>query len=286
MNKFETLSKSIIHTGRVTALVLAFLVLTGQAMAGQTTSTTLVFAGSGTNLPIIRVLAHAFQKSKPEITIEVPASIGSGSAVRAVADRAIAVGLISRPLKGREMGLGLEVVRFARTPLVIGAHASVKDDDITFAELVDIYRGKKTAWKDGREIIVLTREPGDSSVEVLSEGVPGFREAYEESLKAKRWTVLLKDLEMNETLAKTPSAIGLSDLGSVTVERRRIKPLRVNGVAPTLNNLRNGSYPLHKTLSLVYRKDALPAEAREFITFVKSGAGKKILVASGYLPEQ
>lgn len=277
---------SICRAGIACTLALTLLVPARPAMAGKAPATTLVFAGSGANLPVIRVLARAFQKRHPEITISVPASIGSAGGIQAAADGAIDLGLISRPLKEKEKGLGLEVRNYARTPLVIGVHPSVPEDNITHAELLDIYRGKKNTWKDGREIIVLTREPGDSSIEVLVKGVAGFGEVYEESRQAKRWTVLLTDLEMNEALAKTPSAIGLSALGAITVERHRIKPLKVNGVAPTLNNLRRGAYPLCKTLTLVYRKAALKAGAREFLAFVGSGEGRKILTDNGYLPEK
>jgi len=132
---------------------------------------------------------------------------------------------------------------------------------------------------------VLTREPGDSSIEVLVKGVPGFKEVYEESQHARRWTTLLKDLVMNETLARTPHAVGLSDLGSVTIERRAIKPLKVNGVAATLKNLQNGRYPHYKTLAFVYRKDRLPAGARLFIDFVRSREGENIMKVNGYLAE-
>lgn len=277
---------SICRAAIVCVLALALLVPARPAMAGQAPAAPLVLAGSGTNLPIIRVLAKEFRKRHPEIAIEVPASIGSTGGIRAAADGAIDLGLISRPLKEKEKGLGLEVRNYARTPLIIGVHPSVPDDNITFAEILDIYRGKKRTWKDGREIIVLTREPGDSSIEVLVKGIAGFREVYDESLRGKRWTVLLTDLEMDETLAKTPSAIGLSDLGAITVERHRIKPLKVNGVAATLDNLRKGAYPLCKTLSFVYRKAALKAGAREFLAFIGSGEGRKILADNGYLPEK
>jgi phosphate transport system substrate-binding protein len=266
-------------------LVLTLTALPAPAPAGEA-RTTLTLAGSGTNLPIARVLAAAFEKKHPGIHIEVPASIGSTSGIRAAAEGAVAIGLISRPLKESEKRLGLEVVTYARTPLVIGVHPSVAVESITSAEIIDIYRGKKGSWKDGREIIVLTREPGDSTIEVMCKGVPGFKEVYDESQKAKRWTTLLKDLEMNETLAKTPHAIGFSDLGALTLERHRIKPLKVNGVAPTLKNAENGTYPLVKPLMFVFHREKLPPAAREFLAFTRSKDGAKIMRASGYLPEK
>jgi len=170
--------------------------------------------------------------------------------------------------------------------MIIGVHPSVAEDNITSEELLDIYRGKKSKWKDGKEIIVLTREPGDSSIEVLAKRIPGFGTVYDESRQSKRWSILYKDLAMNETLAKTPCAIGLSDLGAVTIEKHAIKPLKINGVAPALDNLASGKYQLYKTLTFVYRKDKLPTEARAFMNFVRSREGEKILKANGYLAEK
>jgi phosphate transport system substrate-binding protein len=279
-------SSGVFRAGTIFAQALALFALDGPAVAGPTPGPLLTFAGSGTNLPIVRVLAKAFRRTHPEIVIDVPASIGSGGGIQAAADGAIALGLISRELKDREKGKGLTVVQYARNPLIIGVHPSVAEDNITHAELLDIYRGKKRAWRDGRDIVVLTREPGDSSIEVLVKGVPGFKEVYGDSQQARRWTTLLTDLIMNETLAKTPYAIGVSDLGTVTIERHVIKPLKVNGVAPTLKNLQNGTYPLYKTLAFVYRKEKLSAGAKLFLDYVRSRDGEKILKANGYLAER
>lgn len=286
MTYFTGRSSGIFSAGTIFARVLALCVLAGPAAAGASQGAPLIFAGSGTNLPVVRALAEAFRRSHPEIAIEVPASIGSSGGIQAAADGAIALGLISRELKDKEKGKGLTVINYARTPLIIGVHPSVAEDDISHAELLDIYRGKKRTWRDGRDIVVLTREPGDSSIEVLVKGVPGFKEVYDKSQQARRWTTLLKDLVMNETLARTPHAVGLSDLGSVTIERRAIKPLKVNGVAATLKNLQNGRYPLCKTLAFVYRKDGLPAGGRLFIDFVRSREGENIMKVNGYLAEK
>ena len=116
--------------------------------------------------------------------------------------------------------------------------------------------------------------------------MPGFGAVYEESMQEKRWAVLLTDLDMAQFLAKTPHAIGFTDLGALTVEQQRIKPLRVNGVAPTLQNAQSGQYPLVKPLMFVYHQEKLPPAAREFLAFVRSPEGARILRANGYLPEK
>lgn len=244
----------------------------------------LIFAGSGVNLEITRLLAAEFSKSHPNSEINVPGSIGSTGAIQAAVDGAIAVGMISRPLKDQEKKLGLTVVPYAQTATVLTAHPTVVDDGITSKELIQIYKGTKTQWQDGKEIIVLTREVGDSSIIVLGK-IPGFKEVFRESDRVRRWITLYTDQEMNQTLAKTPYAIGFADLGTIAAERlSSIKVMKFNSVAPTLENVANGKYPLVKQLAFVYQKEKLPHNAKAFLNFILSKDGEKILKANGYLP--
>ncbi len=245
----------------------------------------LTFAGSGVSLEITRILAKQFQKTHPEIKINVPASIGSSGAIQAVADGAIAVGMISRPLKEKEKTLGLTVIAFARTPLAFAVHPSVVDNNITSAQLLDIYQGKNTYWLDGREIIVLTREPGDSSILILEQKIKGFKQVYTDSQKNERWTTLYKDRQMNQQLEKTPLTLGIADVGTITSEKKlsSIKTLKFNSIAPTTENVAKGQYPLVKNLYFVFHPSKVSPEAKEFINFVKSRAGAKILTANSYL---
>lgn len=262
-----------------------FLLGTGTSLAAPSSGNyRLIIAGSGTNLSITRLLAKAFMRTHPGVGIEIRESIGSSAAIQAVSDGAIPVGLISRPLKEKENSLGLTVLQYARTALVIGVHKSVPDDGITYEDFLNIYRGKMNRWKNGKEIIVLTREPGESVIEMLKNEIPGFAEVYESSQKRELWVTLSKVQVMNETLAKTPFAIGLSDLGTMTIERLAIKPLKINGVAPSIQNIQSGKYRLVRNLYLVYRKERLPAPAKLFVEFLQSKTAGKIMKANGFAP--
>ncbi len=282
----ETWSRRGLRMTRRLLSALLCLLVSASPSAGQAPSGPLVVAGSGTNLAITRLLADAFGRTRPGIKIEVPASIGSTGAIRAASEGAVAIGLVSRPLREQEKGLGLTLVPYARTAVVIGAHPAVADDSITFEDLVDIYRGTKTRWRDGHEIIVLTREPQDSSIEVLERVVPGFKAAYAESQQARRWRILFSDQEMNAALAKTPYAIGLSDMGTIAAERLPVKPLKVNGVPPDPGEVRSGRYPLVKKLAFVFLADRIPTAARAFVDFARSREGEKVLMGNGYEPHQ
>jgi phosphate transport system substrate-binding protein len=269
---------------RSLALLASLGLLLVTAAIGEAQPGPLIFAGSGTNLAITRLLAEAYKRVRPEITIEVPKSLGSAAGIQAVADGAITVGLISRPMKEDEKKLGLTVLPYARTVLVIAVHPTVPDDNITFDDLINVYKGVKTRWSDGHDIIALTRQPGDSFIEVLEREIPGFREAFAESHRAKRWIILHTDQEMNQALENTPYAIGFSSVGTITSERLAIKPLKLNDVAPSDENVLSGRYPLTSSADFVFRADKLPPEAKAFMDFVFSQEGEAILRANGYLP--
>ena len=248
-------------------------------------ATELIFAGSGVNLEITRILAKQFQKTHPKIKINVPASIGSKGAIQAVVDRVITVGMISRPLKEKEKKLGLTIIPFARTSLAVAVHPSVSDSNITSTQLNDIYQGKQSQWLDGKEIIVLTREPGDSSILILEDKISGFKQIYADSQMCDRWATLYHDQAMNEQIEKTPLALGLADVGTITSEKKlsSIKIIKFNGIAPTIENVAKGKYPLVKNLYFVLPQKQISANAQEFISFVQSKEGAEILKAHNYL---
>jgi phosphate transport system substrate-binding protein len=241
-------------------------------------------AGSGVNLAITRLLAEAFSKNHPQITINVPGSIGTRGAIKAVSDGAITFGLISRPLKEEEKALGITAEDYARVAIIVGAHPTVPDQGITSQELIDIFQGTKTRWTNGKEIIVQAREKSDSGFLVLENNIPGFKEVYAESHKANRWTLYFTDQDANQALATTPDAIGISDLGMIATDHLRINPLKLDGTAPSPENLLNGTYPLSRNLSFIFKENDLPKEAKQFFNFVFSEAGRGILQANGYLP--
>lgn len=245
-----------------------------------------ILAGPGSNLVAISLLIQAFEKSRPDINLDAPRSMGSAATVRAVADGLITVGLISRPLHDSETGWGLTVLPYARTAVVWGAHPSVQEAGVSTGELVQMFQGAKTRWQDGQEIVLFTREPEDISVQILEQRIPGFREAYQNGHGVKRWTTLHSDREMNRLLAVTPGALGLTDLGSTKVHRSPVKVLQFNGIPPTGPNVGSHRYPLVKTLRFVFRKETLPGQAMAVIQFARSREAEKVLRANGYLLQE
>jgi phosphate transport system substrate-binding protein len=258
---------------------LQFLVLVSAYAADH-----LIVGGSGNNLAGMELLARIYQENHPDLVIDVPASLGSTGGIRAAAEGAVSLGLISRPLRESEKDLGLTVVPYARTALVIGVNAKVPDSEITSGELLDICSGRKTSWQDGSEIIVLLRDPGDSTTDLMKAAIPGFAEVYDESRRERRWITLYTDQDMNKMIVNTPYSIGFSDTGSIATEHLPIKTLAFNGIFPSPENILRGKYPLVKTLSFVFVKSRLSPAAKDFIAFTRSREGRRILRNHGYVP--
>jgi phosphate transport system substrate-binding protein len=241
----------------------------------------LRMAGSGSNLPITRALSTAFSLTESQHAV-VHASIGSSGGVQALLDGVIDIALVSRPLRDGEREQGLVVTPYARVPVVVAVHASVPDTMLERAELVEIFDGRRRTWSDGTPIVVIQREPGDSSHAAVERVVPGFAEANEQAYRASRFRVLNRDDAMREALADTPGALGLFGEGALPGSLP-VRALAIDDVAPSPHTVGDGTYPFHKDFALVTR-DVPRGAAAAFVAFVRSPAGRRIIEDSGALP--
>ncbi len=243
----------------------------------------LLLAGSGANLALVRAAVARFAQDQPELRIDVPPSIGTGGALRAVLDGVVDLGLTSRPLKPEELARGLVYTPLARVPVVLAAGPGVPEGGLEPQELRDLLLGPPTRWRNGLERIVLLREPGDSSNRVLRQLLPGFGAALERSHAAARWRVCTTDQEMAVALAETPGAVGLIDLGTLRLDPAAagVRPLRLGSYDPPLGALGEADYPFMKELG--FASLGPPAGlAAQFLDFVASPSIDDLLARGGY----
>lgn len=241
----------------------------------------LRLAGSGSNLPITEALSTGLPRAR-SVRAVVHASVGSGGGIKALRDGVIDIALVSRPLSEGEREQGLVATPYARVPVVVAVHTSVPDDAITSAELVAIYEGSQRTWSNGTRVAVLQRERGDSSHMAFDRLVPGFRETNESAYQESRWRVLYRDDSMREALADTRGAIGLFGQGAIPPSLP-IEALAVDGVHPSPETVRDGSYPFYKDFAFVTRGSP-EGDAATFIAFALSEDGRRIIEEGGALP--
>lgn len=243
----------------------------------------IVFAGSGSNLPLTREILGAFQAQRPEARFYVPESIGTQGAVEALLDGAIDVGLASRPLKPHEEAQGLVAIPFARSIVVLATNPG----PTRYLNLTDVeraFRGELRTWPGSADVLVpALREEGDSSHQAIAPLWPGVLQAMESRRASADALIFYTDRDMADGLTNIPGAVGLLDLGLIRLEQRRLQPVWVDGVEPDAEAVRQGRYGAVKTLYFLTKGEPRGV-VREIILFALSPPMQRRLEGYGYLP--
>jgi phosphate transport system substrate-binding protein len=193
------------------------------------------------------------------------------------------IGLSARPLSAEERAEGGRETAYARTAFGFAVNPNVKRSDISLAEVIDIYAGRKTTWDDGTVLRLILRPAADTDTIALRKISPEMANAVERSQKREGLIVATTDQDSADEIERTGGSFGTSTLALVVSEKRRIRMLSLSGVKPTTNSVRDGSYPCTKTFFMVTRQAPSPA-AERFIRFVRSPKGKGILSPVGHIP--
>lgn len=255
---------------------IALLVASPRAAAQE-----IKLGGTGAGLGTMQVLAAAYTKTHPQTSITVVPSMGSGGGIKALLAGALDLAVSSRALNASENKAGVEAVEYGRTPLVFATATSNKTQGVSTQFLVDAYSGKIDTWPDGHKLRLVMRPLGDSDSETVKSLSPALREAKTASEKRQGMVFSTSDQDTANTIEKVPGALGPSTLALMLSENRALKALALNGVMPTVQTLASGAYPLAKPLLLV-SGPGTSAQARDFVAFVRSPAGRELLAKHGH----
>jgi phosphate transport system substrate-binding protein len=242
----------------------------------------ITVCGTGDSQRLLQALADSFGDSQTEISVEVPNSIGSSGGIRKTAEGLCDLGRVARPLKEREGKYNLHYKLFASSPLVFIVHENVSIQDLTAEQVLAVLSGKIQNWQElggpDMKIFIAKREKGDSSRRVLENNIPQLNEATDLAGQTTFSTseTLEAVSQYKGTLSYAPLA--MTDFPGVRV-------LTYNGVTPTPENARAGSYPLNIPFGFVW-KGELSHASKKFIEFIESPKGEKILLQHGAIPAQ
>jgi phosphate transport system substrate-binding protein len=257
----------------VCCTILGILALC-QAIASEE----LVIVGTGSGMPLLKAVGKAFNKQYPEISVIVPASIGSGGGIKAVGEDRYKLGRIARNIQEKEKNYGLIQIPFAKTPIVFYVNAGVTLTEITSKQACRIYDGTFRRWEEiggvGGKIRVIVREIGDSSLLVLNEKLPGFRDIE----LTPRSKTTYSDQETILECIKQEGAIAFGcwvDIKDV----RELHVIKVDGMHPE-----NPRYPYTGILDLVYKHKYYNGALKQFVEFISSDAARKAIIKSGGIP--
>lgn len=255
--------------------IMALLLAAGISGCRKSQQKTVNAIGSTSIQPFAELLAEEFNAESHEFKIEVQGG-GSTAGIQALNDGLAQVGMCSRSLDENESKT-FTPITIARDGLAMVVNPANKVSALTRTQIKDIYSGKVTNWKqvggDDRPIQLIVREEGSGTYEAFLEKVMGSKKAR----VALNALVQESNGAVKELVRNDPAAIGFMSLGLVGND---LKALKIDGVAPSAEEVVAGKYPLVRPFLFVTKRQVAP-EVREFIDYVLSPKGQETLEKEG-----
>ena len=260
----------------ITVTMLAVLVFSMLAGCGKT-ETSVATDGSTSMEKVIGALGEAFQNDTGISFTYNPT--GSGSGIKAVQEGRCNIGLSSRDLKDEEKAAGLTGTVLAYDGIAIIVHPENPVADLSVETIAKIYTGEITNWSavggNDAEIVLIGREAGSGTRD-------GFESITDTEDACKYRQELTSTGDVITTVAQNPGAIGYASVASV---KDTVKALKVDGVAPTEETIKDGSYVVQRPFVLVTKTgEALSDAAFKFFTYITSADANEIISAAGVVP--
>ena len=231
--------------------------------------------GSTSMEKVIGVLGEAFEADNSDISFSYNPT-GSSGGIQAVQEGRCDIGLSSRKLKDEEKASGLTETVLAYDGIAIIVNPENTVSELTLENIADIYTGKITNWKDlggkDAEIVLIGREAGSGTRD-------GFESITGTEGKCEYRQELSSTGDVITTVAGNPDAIGYASLASV---KDTVKAVSVDGVVPSEDTIKDGSYVVQRPFILVTKTDTpLSAAAQKFFDFVTSDEAVELISEAG-----
>lgn len=231
--------------------------------------------GSTSMEKVIGALGESFKEQNAGVTFTYNPT-GSGSGITAVSEGRCDIGLSSRALKDDEKASGLKETILAYDGIAIIVNPQSKVEDLTVEQIKKIYTDEITNWSevggaDG-EIVLIGREAGSGTRD-------GFESITDTKDKCKYRQELTSTGDVITTVAQNPNAIGYASLASV---KDTVKALKVGGVTPSEDTVKDGSYVVQRPFVLVTKEDTpLSETAQKFFDYATSSSASEIISKAG-----
>lgn len=246
---------------------------------------TISAVGSSSVTPLIEVFGETYMEKNSTVFIEVQGP-GSSAGVKAARNGSADLGLSSRNLRPFEKEAALIEKIVARDGIAVIVNPKNQLAGLTASQVAAIYKGDITNWKDvggaDKPIVAITRDTAS-----------GTRGAFEDVLKLKRKLSGKKISAISQRaqvangngalktmVASNPFAIGYISLGTLDSS---VNALAVDGVAASVENVKNGSYKVARPFLVLYREGKPSAEAEKFLSWMDSEEAQTLVVKQGYI---
>jgi len=256
------------------------------APTAEPLSGTLQLAGSTTVQPLAEVLAESFMEANPDVVIEIQGG-GTSVGITSAGDETVDIGTASRDLKSSELETypNLKVYKIAYDGIAIVVNPGLDIPTLSIEQVRGIFSGEITNFSEvggpDAPIVVVSREEGSGTRTAFQDLVMNYKDANGETVETPIVeSALLQQSngQVSTVISSTPNTIGYLSFGYLS---DAIKSVAIDTVAPTVENVKNGTYSIFRPLNLLTNGDAQDL-AKAFIDFILSDAGQEI-VAQDYI---
>jgi len=260
--------------------------------------TTITATGSDTMVNVAQAWAEEYAKRNPKIKVDVNGG-GSGRGISSLINGTCDMANASRKMEDKERATckekrGEEPVEHVvgYDALAVYVHKDNPLDSISIEQLAEIY-GDGGASENWSQVSDAAASLG-KIVRVSRQNNSGTYVYFREAVLGKERDYKLGSVDQSGSkdvvalVARTPAAIGYSGMGYATDEVKMLKISKAKGepaVAPTVDNAKSGAYPITRPLH-IYTVGEPTGAAKEYIEWILSEAGQKVVTDLGYVPVQ
>ncbi len=150
------------------------------------------------------------------------------------------------------------------------ANGPTGQDNLSHQDLVEILRGLRTTWPNGKPIRIALRPESDSDSMLIKAISPEISAAIAEARKRPGMAVATHDLENAEMLNRTPGALGTISLSQFKAQKLELQRLAIAGDTRWNSNARSRPF-------VVIAKKNAGQNARGFSNFLLLTKAERIL---------
>jgi phosphate transport system substrate-binding protein len=270
-------------------LLILLLIPFFVSVSGEAGAQKVAVSGSSTVMPLAELSAEEFNLIQDNYHVSVTSG-GTGVGIVDAAEGRSDIAMASREIqlverqryetstkKFIEVPIGFDAICLVVSPEVYDSGVT----RITKDELKQIYAGDITNWEElggpNTEIFVIGRKPGSGTRDT-------FDETIMESKESETPGTIIEAADSSEVktaIQGSDNAIGY--VGYSYVMKGDTKVVSLDGIQPTIENIKNGTYALARKLYLITLGEPKPG-AKAFIDYILSSDGQKIATENGFIP--
>jgi phosphate transport system substrate-binding protein len=241
---------------------------------------TIRISGGTAHIPVMKAAAERIMRAHPDIHISI-AGGGSGVGIKQVGEGLVDIGNSGRSPSDAEVSkYGLKMFQWAIDGVGVVVNPQNPVHALTTDQLKSVFAGKITNWQElggsDKGINLYTRDEASGTREVF------WKKALGKGEISPRANVVPSNGAMKTAVANDPLGIGFVSVGHIDAT---VIPVALDGVTPTLDTVRKGSYKVARGLYSNTKGDPTGL-VRKFIDYLLSPEGQQIAAQKGFIGVQ